>query len=61
MIVLSCVMFACLIYNTVILPSQYRQSIIRTDEYMAYQADAAELERYGPGGERGIREEEKKL
>lgn len=45
MIVLSCMIFVCLIYNTVIMPSQYNELITHTNEYRACEEDAAELSR----------------
>ena len=43
MIVLSCAVFFCLIYNTVRMPAQYHQLIIHTDEYMTCEEDASSL------------------
>ena len=43
MIVLSCIIFLFLIYNTAVMPSQYHQFITGTDEYIACDEDAAEL------------------
>ena len=43
MIAVSCVVFLCLIYNTVIMPAHYHHLIDHTDEYILCENDANSL------------------